>query len=70
MYRLLLAVSPEEAATVFGRGAADARIGEAVTTPCGVFLARCGRCQEEPVITTGTRVGVRCCREPRDDHRR
>lgn len=31
MYRLLLAVSPEEAATVFGRGAADDRIGEAVT---------------------------------------
>ena len=30
MYRLLLAVAPEEAAIVFGRGVADTRIGEAV----------------------------------------
>ncbi len=30
MYRLLLAVSPEEAAAVFDRGVADARIGEAI----------------------------------------
>lgn len=30
MYRLLLAVSPEEAAAVFGPGLADTRIGEAV----------------------------------------
>lgn len=31
MCRLLLAVTPEEAAAVFGRGMADTRVGEAVT---------------------------------------
>lgn len=38
LYRLLLAITPEEAAEVFARSIADERIGEAVTLGCRHLL--------------------------------